>query len=197
MHGEEVAQIQQALISLGYLKGTADGVFGNNTENAVRKFQRKNKLTADGLVGTKTKELLLSKASGSSAPSESTSSSSGNDSAAASAGNASAARGSGNASSGSSLFSGNYATIKSGSRGARVRTLQNALIALNYLSGSADGSYGKKTKAAVIAFQQGCQHPWHSETGSERRKGFFIPRFRSCPRCAACSGAGSRRFRFN
>ena len=155
MHGEEVAQIQQALISLGYLKGTADGVFGNNTENAVRKFQRKNKLTADGLVGTKTKELLLSKASGSSAPSESTSSSSGNDSAAASAGNASAARGSGNASSGSSLFSGNYATIKSGSRGARVRTLQNALIALNYLSGNADGSYGKKTKAAVIAFQQG------------------------------------------
>ena len=155
MRGEEVAQIQQALISLGYLKGTADGVFGNNTENAVRKFQRKNKLTADGLVGTKTKELLLSKASGSSAPSESASSSSGNDSAAASAGNASAARGSGNASSGSSLFSGNYATIKSGSRGARVRTLQNALIALNYLSGNADGSYGKKTKAAVIAFQQG------------------------------------------
>ena len=155
MHGEEVAQIQQALISLGYLKGTADGVFGNNTENAVRKFQRKNKLTADGLVGTKTKELLLSKASGFSAPSESASSSSGNDSAATSGSNASAARGSGNASSGSSLFSGNYATIKSGSRGARVRTLQNALIALNYLSGNADGSYGKKTKAAVIAFQQG------------------------------------------
>ena len=66
MRGEEVAQIQQALITLGYLKGTADGVFGNNTENAVRKFQRKNKLTADGLVGTKTKELLLAKASGSS-----------------------------------------------------------------------------------------------------------------------------------
>ena len=154
MRGEEVAQIQQALITLGYLKGTADGVFGNNTENAVRKFQRKNKLTADGLVGTKTKELLLAKASGSSAPTESTPASSGNDSASASGSNASAAQGSGNASSGSSLFGGNYATIKSGSRGARVRTLQNALIALNYLSGSADGSYGKKTKAAVIAFQQ-------------------------------------------
>ena len=52
MRGEEVAEIQRALITLGYLKGTADGVFGNNTENAVRKFQRKNKLTADGLVGT-------------------------------------------------------------------------------------------------------------------------------------------------
>jgi peptidoglycan hydrolase-like protein with peptidoglycan-binding domain len=154
MRGEEVAEIQRALITLGYLKGTADGVFGNNTENAVRKFQRKNKLTADGLVGTKTKELLLAKASGSSAPTESTPSSSGNDSATASGSNASAAQGSGNTSSGASLFGGNYATIKSGSRGARVRTLQNALIALNYLSGSADGSYGKKTKAAVVAFQQ-------------------------------------------
>ena len=154
MRGEEVAEIQRALIALGYLKGTADGVFGNNTENAVRKFQRKNKLTADGLVGTKTKELLLAKASGSSAPTESTPSSSGNDSATASGSNASAAQGSGNTSSGASLFGGNYATIKSGSRGARVRTLQNALIALNYLSGSADGSYGKKTKAAVVAFQQ-------------------------------------------
>jgi peptidoglycan hydrolase-like protein with peptidoglycan-binding domain len=147
MRGEEVAEIQRALITLGYLKGTADGVFGNNTENAVRKFQRKNKLTADGLVGARTKELLLSKASGAS---------SGNSS--GGAGSSSGASGSSESptasASSSSLFSGNYSTIKSGSRGARVRTLQNALIALNYLSGSADGSYGKKTKAAVVAFQQ-------------------------------------------
>ena len=147
MRGEEVAEVQRALITLGYLKGTADGVFGNNTENAVRKFQRKNKLTADGLVGARTKELLLSKASGAS---------SGNSS--GGAGSSSGASGSSESptasASSSSLFSGNYSTIKSGSRGARVRTLQNALIALNYLSGSADGSYGKKTKAAVVAFQQ-------------------------------------------
>ena len=147
MRGEEVAEIQRALITLGYLKGTADGVFGNNTENAVRKFQRKNKLTADGLVGARTKELLLSKASGASF---------GNSS--GGAGSSSGASGSSESptasASSSSLFSGNYSTIKSGSRGARVRTLQNALIALNYLSGSADGSYGKKTKAAVVAFQQ-------------------------------------------
>ena len=143
MRGDEVREIQQALITLGYLKGTADGVFGNNTENAVRKFQKKNKLTVDGLVGAKTKELLLSKSSGAS-------SSSGN-----SSGNASGSSASQNQSSASgSLFGGNYSTIKNGNRGARVRTLQNALIALNYLSGSADGSYGKKTKAAVIAFQK-------------------------------------------
>ena len=33
--GEEVRQLQQALIDLGFLDGKADGVFGNKTENAV------------------------------------------------------------------------------------------------------------------------------------------------------------------
>ena len=145
MRGEEVREIQQALITLGYLKGTADGIFGNNTENAVRKFQRKNKLTADGLVGSKTKELLLNKASG-------TSSSSGNSSASDADSSGRTSQSQTDTVSGSSLFSGNYSTIKSGNRGARVRILQNALIALNYLSGSADGKFGAGTERAVIAF---------------------------------------------
>ena len=57
--GEQVRAVQEALITLGYLKGKADGIFGNKTENAVRKFQRKNKLKVDGLVGKKTMALLL------------------------------------------------------------------------------------------------------------------------------------------
>ena len=69
MQGEEVQKLQEALITLGYLKGTADGIYGNKTENAVRKFQRKNKLSADGLAGVKTKELIFSKASGKSSSS--------------------------------------------------------------------------------------------------------------------------------
>ena len=52
--GEEVRKLQQALITLGYLKGTADGVFGNKTENAVRAFQKAKKLKVDGLAGKKT-----------------------------------------------------------------------------------------------------------------------------------------------
>lgn len=146
--GDEVRELQETLISLGYLKGTADGVFGNNTENAVRKFQRKNKLTADGLAGSKTRQLILSKASGSSSGNSGSSQNNNNNS---SNSNSNSNK---NASSGSSLFGGNYATLKSGYKNARVRTLQTALIALNYLNGSADGSYGKKTKAAVIAFQK-------------------------------------------
>lgn len=149
--GEEVREIQQALITLGYLKGTADGVYGNNTENAVRKFQRKNKLTADGLAGTKTRSLILSKASGSSSENGSDA---GNNQSSGNSGGSGNAQSSGAVSSGGSLFGGNYATLKSGSKNARVRALQTALIALGYLSGSADGSYGKQTRAAVVAFQK-------------------------------------------
>lgn len=149
MQGDEVRELQQALISLGYLKGTADGIYGNKTENAVRKFQRKNKLSVDGLAGIKTKELIFSKASGASSSSGSSGNSSEKKNENASNGNASD-----NNISAGSLFGGNYATLKSGNKNTRVRALQTALIALNYLSGSADGSYGKKTKAAVIAFQK-------------------------------------------
>ena len=51
--GENVKKLQQALKAKGY-KVSADGVFGANTEKAVKAFQKKNKLTADGVVGRKT-----------------------------------------------------------------------------------------------------------------------------------------------
>ena len=151
MEGEEVRQLQEALITLGYLKGSADGVYGNKTENAVRKFQKKNKLSADGLAGVKTKELIFSKVSGKSSGS---SAASGPSQSSGSPTQKNENASNNNSSSAGTLFGGNYATLKSGNKNARVRTLQTALIALNYLSGSADGSFGKKTKAAVIAFQK-------------------------------------------
>ena len=151
MEGEEVRQLQEALITLGYLKGSADGVYGNKTENAVRKFQKKNKLSVDGLAGVKTKELIFSKVSGKSSGS---SAASGPSQSSGSPTQKNENASNNNSSSAGTLFGGNYATLKSGNKNARVRTLQTALIALNYLSGSADGSFGKKTKAAVIAFQK-------------------------------------------
>ena len=36
-----------------------DGVFGSNTENAVRRFQQENSLTVDGIVGSNTWKTLL------------------------------------------------------------------------------------------------------------------------------------------
>lgn len=52
--GSEVRQIQQRLIQWGYLSGTADGVYGAETEAAVKRFQRKNGLTPDGIAGAAT-----------------------------------------------------------------------------------------------------------------------------------------------
>ncbi len=56
--GPAVEQLQQVLNDLGYPAGAADGIFGAKTETAVRAFQADNGLTADGLVGRRTKEAL-------------------------------------------------------------------------------------------------------------------------------------------
>lgn len=52
--GAKVKQVQTKLINWGYLKGSADGIFGSATRAAVIKFQRKNGLTPDGVVGSAT-----------------------------------------------------------------------------------------------------------------------------------------------
>lgn len=52
--GSEVRNIQTKLKNWGYYNGSIDGVYGSRTVAAVRSFQRKNGLTADGIAGTKT-----------------------------------------------------------------------------------------------------------------------------------------------
>lgn len=52
--GDEVKQIQTKLKSWGYYSGTVDGIFGEQTKQAVIKFQKKNSLTADGVAGPQT-----------------------------------------------------------------------------------------------------------------------------------------------
>lgn len=64
--GAAVKTLQNKLISLGYLTGTADGVFGAKTKTAVIAFQSAKGLTADGVVGTKTAQALGISLSGSS-----------------------------------------------------------------------------------------------------------------------------------
>lgn len=52
--GEEVRKIQQKLKNWGYYSGGVDGIYGTQTQNAVKSFQRKNGLTADGIAGKST-----------------------------------------------------------------------------------------------------------------------------------------------
>ena len=56
--GNEVIQIQTKLKRWGYYNGSIDGVYGSQTLAAVKYFQRKNGLTADGIAGTKTLQAM-------------------------------------------------------------------------------------------------------------------------------------------
>lgn len=56
--GEEVRRIQQKLKNWGYYTGSVDGIYGSQTQSAVRKFQRDNGLTVDGIAGPKTLSYL-------------------------------------------------------------------------------------------------------------------------------------------
>jgi len=120
MKGEEVARLQQALCDLALLNGKVDGIYGRKTEDAVRAFQKKNRLTVDGMAGKQTQQLLFTEKKQDA----------------------------------SSLFSGDYTTIREDSDKSRVKALQKALISLNYLKGEADGEYGSLTRTAVLSFQK-------------------------------------------
>lgn len=52
--GAQVRQVQQKLKQWGYYDGAVDGIFGQETYDAVVFFQRKNGLTADGVAGERT-----------------------------------------------------------------------------------------------------------------------------------------------
>lgn len=58
--GADVKQMQTNLIRLGYSCGKwgADGDFGDATEIALKKFQEEHGLTADGVFGEQTREMM-------------------------------------------------------------------------------------------------------------------------------------------
>ena len=52
--------LQNRLIELGYLNDAADGVYGENTQTAVREFQRSNGLQTSGIADPATQEKIYS-----------------------------------------------------------------------------------------------------------------------------------------
>ena len=57
--GSDVRKLQERLIELGYMpEGSADGAYGRQTYNAVKKFQYYNGLTQDGIAGRRTQTYL-------------------------------------------------------------------------------------------------------------------------------------------
>lgn len=64
--GSQVRTIQTKLKNWGYYSGSVDGIYGGRTADAVRYFQRKNGLNADGVAGPATLKALGMSAGGAS-----------------------------------------------------------------------------------------------------------------------------------
>ncbi len=60
MENNDVKIMQQRLKDLKYFEGTCTGYFGTQTLEAVKNFQKKNKLTVDGIAGVKTLSIMYS-----------------------------------------------------------------------------------------------------------------------------------------
>ncbi len=150
--GDNVKSLQKSLISLGYLKGKADGVFGSKTEEAVKKFQKANDLTVDGLAGADTQgaiNAVLKKKNNASTSKQVTPKTTEKLPVVLKSILPEIAAGGRDP-----VFGGDYSTLCNGSVGNRVKTVQTILIAMGYLGGSADGIYGTNTENAVRKYQE-------------------------------------------
>jgi N-acetylmuramoyl-L-alanine amidase len=58
LSGDDVLSLQQRLLSLGFHVGREDGIFGSQTEQGVREFQRNIGVPADGTCGPSTLKAL-------------------------------------------------------------------------------------------------------------------------------------------
>jgi N-acetylmuramoyl-L-alanine amidase len=56
--GDDVRTVQDKLLRWGYYDGQVDGIFGARTYRAVRRFQEKNGIQVDGIVGPATAAAL-------------------------------------------------------------------------------------------------------------------------------------------
>ena len=143
--GTAVSQLQEALVSLGYMAGKPDGTYGDETVAAVKAFQKNNSLNVDGAAGEETQKKLY-----------------GGDAKAASvkvtatptATPKATATPKPTATAKTTDITAVSGTYRQGDTGSGVKALQQMLIQKGYLKGSADGIFGKMTAAAVTAFQK-------------------------------------------
>ena len=106
-------QVQQRLIDLGYLRGTADGIFGERSQTALKLFQALAGLPVTGEADDATRQALFEE-DARAVPSR----------------------------------------LSGGDKGDAVVALQERLRQFGFLTGKADGTYGRATAAAVKRFQQ-------------------------------------------
>ena len=126
--GTQVRTLQQALGSLGFNPGGADGDFGPRTGEALRAFQRSAGITADGIYGPQTRAALGRALDNGAAPAATPPAP-------------------------TTAHAAPHADLRQGSRGSAVRDLQSALGQVGHNAGPNDGVFGGRTRAALQDFQ--------------------------------------------
>lgn len=148
---DTVGKIQDKLISKGYKlpKYGIDKKYHEETESAVKKFQKDNGLYPDGEVGEDTWNKLFNIYCTVSNPS-------GDKNTYPNGGGSSSGGSSSNTATPTKQWDGVYYKVKSPyMKGQTVKDIQNALISKGYkISGGADGVFGNGTRDAVIKFQK-------------------------------------------
>ena len=128
MMSDKVAELQKGLQKLGYLSKDVDanGIFGAETTEAVKKFQKATKNTVDGWVGPQTCKSFNKKLTTNNNVSKTT----------------------------SNAIDCPKINLKKGSKGNNVKTLQTMLNKLGYYTRQIDGDFGDFTKQAVEDYQR-------------------------------------------
>ena len=127
--GEVISDMQEKLQAAGYLHGSIDGVYGQDTVKAVEAFQRAHDFPVSGAIDEMTYSALNEVEGGESysdAPAEEEAPTSAHEPGA----------------------------FCIGDTGNEVASIQRKLIRLGYLDGMADGMYGGQTAMAVRSFQK-------------------------------------------
>lgn len=130
MTGDAVKRLQNRLIELNYLSGTADGIYGTSTAEAVYYFQKQNGLVRDSIAGESTLKKLFSTT--------------------AIANNVSTATPAPTTPPATITT----ALMRLGDKNDSVKAMQQTLIHLGYLTGTADGVFGTLTYRALKEFQK-------------------------------------------
>ncbi|KJE26287.1 putative peptidoglycan binding domain protein [Geobacillus kaustophilus] len=123
-----VKTLQSWLYKAGFNPGGIDGIYGANTEKAVKEFQKKVGIAADGIAGKQTYQALQKYVRAQMTASRS------------------------NSPSNDDHWTGQI--LREGNRGQAVKDLQDKLQRLGYNIGTIDGVYGKQTTEAVRSFQK-------------------------------------------
>ncbi|MBE5786574.1 MAG: hypothetical protein E7324_03445, partial [Clostridiales bacterium] len=133
--GQAVERLQERLVALGYYNITPDGIYNSNDISAVREFQRKNGLKVDGIAGLETQLVLYSDS-------------------ALPATSAALPKPTAAPKVTPAPTPAITETLRIGSKGQAVVSLQQRLKQLGYYNGEADGLFGTGTARSVTLFQR-------------------------------------------